>query len=301
MSAPLPASEPEPSADPQQLRADADRIHELHEAGDAPAARAACSALEAAAGDRLDDVVVRESVFTARFVRAVMDAEEGDLDRALTGYLAAASLPFDVDDPDQSHELAMALLNAGICWSAGGDPAAALVTYDDLLTQLGDAEDPVTSEQVIKARVNRGVALLELDRTAEAVAAADDVLDRLGDTLEPLVAEQRGMALRLRAQALRDLDRLEEAAATLLAADELATVDDPATRVQVVAASGERAELLAALGRAAEAVELLDTTANRFADEPEVAEVVVDLRRAEADLLDATGEGERAPDGRGSP
>lgn len=299
MSAPRSTSGPAATTGPRHLRADADRIHELHEAGELEAARAACDALEAAAGDRLDDVVIRESVFTARSVRARMDAESGDLDGALSGYLSAAALPFDVDDPDQSHELAMALLNAGICWSAGGDPAAAVATYDDLLLRLGDATDPVTGEQVVKARVNRGVALLELGRTDEAVAAADDVLDRLGDTLEPLVAEQRGMALRLRAQGLRDLERADDALATLTAVDALVAVDDAATRAQVVAATGERAELLAELGRAGEAIELLEATVDRFAGDEDVADVVVDLRHAEAELLEARGDVDRAAAVRG--
>lgn len=281
--------------DPQTLRALADRALELHETGDADGCLRTCAEVEETArrADR-SHPVVRESLFTVRFQRGVVHAERGELDTAVAAYLAAASLPVDEHDPDQTHELAMALLNAGICWSAADDPAAAVATYDDLLDRLGDATDPVTSEQVVKARVNRAVALLELGRPQDAVAGADALLADLGDTDDAVRAEQRGMALRLRAQALRDLGRLEDGAATLAAADALAAVDDPATRTQAVAAQGERAELLAALGRAEEAIAVLEDTAARFADDSELGEVVGDLRRAEAELLDATGQPDRA-------
>lgn len=290
-----PGTAPEGRRDPQRLRVAADRILEQHEAGDRDGARAGCDALEAdASDDDLTHPVVRESVFTARFQRAVIETEEGDLEAALAGYLSAAALPVDPDDPDQTHELAMALLNAGICWSNGGDPAAALATWDDLLDRVGDATDPVTAEQVTKARVNRGVALLDLDRPQAAADAAAEVLELLGAGTEPIVAEQRVMALRLQARAQRDLARPEEAAVTLAAAEPLGDVDDEATRTQVVVAIAERAEVLAELGRADEAIAVLEATVARFDGDPDVGPIVVDLRAAEAELLEATGDVERA-------
>lgn len=291
MSAPRSTSGADVPADPLQLRADADRIHELHEAGELAAARDACDALEAAAGDRLDDVVVRESVFTARSVRARMDAEAGDLDAALAGYLSAASLPFVLDDPDQSHELAMALLNAGICWASLDDPAAALATYDDLIDRVGDATDPATAEQVLKARVNRGVALLELDRPDEAVAAATEVLAMLGDVSGPVEAEQRVMTMRLRAAGLRELGRVADAVVTLEGADALVDVDDDNTRIQVAVAKAEQAEGLAELGELGEAIEVLASAAARFEDVPDLELTVEQLRAAEAELRQVAAEG----------
>jgi tetratricopeptide (TPR) repeat protein len=279
------------SSDPRDLRAAADRIHELHEAGDVDAAVAACDALERAAGDDLSDRVVRESVFTARFQRGVLATEAGDLDAAAAAYRAAAALPFDLADPDQSHELAMALLNVGICEGSVGDDEAALATYDDLVARLDGASDhPVTAEQVVRARVNRTVTLLQLDRAADAVAAAEALAAELPDD-DPAAAEQRGMALRVLAAALRELGRLEDATVALAETEPLAAVDAGGARAQAAAAQAERAELLVALGRPDEAITVLETTRGRIAGDPEVA---TELRLVEADVLEAVGEHDRA-------
>jgi tetratricopeptide (TPR) repeat protein len=279
--------------EPRQLRAAADRILELHEAGEIDAAHAACLQLERDAGGDLSDRVVRESVFTARFERGVLATEAGDLPAAAAGYLAAAGLPFDESDPDEAHELAMALLNAGIAWSALGDDTAALATYDELVTRLGAATDPVTRDQVVRARVNRAVALLSLDRFDDAVTAAAALAAEL-DADDPAEAEQRGMALRVRAAALRAGDRPEDAIVTLAEAEPLAEVAEVGAREQAAAAQGERAELLAELGRAGEAIELLERATVRFGDDPDLRGVVTQLLDAEAELLDATGEPGRA-------
>lgn len=276
------------------LRAAADRILELHEAGQIEAALEACDALdrEAARADPTDPVV-RESWFTARFERGVLYAELGDLDAAAAAYLDASRLPFDLDEPDEAHELAMALLNAGIGLEQTGDRDAALRTYDELLVRLEGATDPVTSEQVLRARVNRAVALLGLERPAEALTDAEVLAARL-DAADPLEAEQLGMIQRVRAAALRALDRVEEAVMALAAAEAVAAVEEGGARSQAAAAQGERAALLAELGRADEAIALLEETAARFGDDPEVGEVVDGLLQAEADLLDATGQHDRA-------
>lgn len=279
--------------EPQRLRAAADRILELHEAGDTGAAHAACLQLERDAGDDLSDPVVRESVFTARFQRGMLAAEAGDLPAAAAGYLAAAALPFDDSDPDETHELAMALLNAGIAWSALGDDTAALATYDELVTRLGAATDPVTRDQVVRARVNRAVALLSLERFDDAVTAAEALAPEL-DAGDPAEAEQRGMTLRVRAAALRARGRPEDAIVTLAEAELLVDAANGGARTQAVAAHGERAELLAELGRTNEAIEVLDQATTRFATDLDLREVVAQLIDAEAQLLEATGDLERA-------
>ncbi len=285
---------------PQDLRAAADEILELHESGDIEAAIAACGALLARIdGADLDDPVVRESAFTARFEAAALHAEVGDFEAAAADNLAAADeLPFDRDDPDQVHELALLLLNAGASFDAAGDPDRALATYDRLVDELGGASDPVTAEYVVRGRVNRAVCLLTLGRHDDAVAAAGGLAAEL-DSVDPFQAEQLGMARRIRAAALRALDRTEEAVVALAEAEILAAVAAAGARTQAAAAQGERAELLAELGRPEEAIAVLDATVSRFADDPEVAPVVADLRRAEADLLEATGHPERAASLRG--
>lgn len=279
-------------ADPQTLRAAADHLLELHDEGRLEEALDACLELERAAGDDLSDPVVRESVFTARFERGVLSAELGDLPAAAAGYLAAAALPFDDRDPDQSHEVAMALLNAGICWTALGDDAAALATYDELLSRVGGADGVVTADQVVRARVNRAAALLALGRAEAADAAAREVVHAL-DATDPGGAEQRSLALRVRAAALRERGRLEDAVLALAEA-EAAPPDEAGARVQVLAAQGERAELLRELGRETEAIDVLDDATARFADDADVHEVVTELVRVEAELLEAVGDRDRA-------
>jgi tetratricopeptide (TPR) repeat protein len=279
--------------DPRQLRADADHVLELHEAGRYDEALDACDEVVAAATD-LDHPVVRQSAFVARFERALILAELGELEDAADAAITAARvLPFDRDDPDQTHELAMLLVHGGTCHAALGDPAAALGVYDDLVAELGDARDPVTREQLIRGRVNRAVALLDLERTEDALAAGDALASEL-DADDPVLAEQLGMVHRLRASALRELGRPADAVVALEAVAALAEVPVGGARAQAAAAEGERAALLAELGQPHEAIARLDEAVDRLAGDPDIEPVVADLRRVEADLLEATGQHERA-------
>jgi tetratricopeptide (TPR) repeat protein len=270
-------------------------VLELHDAGELEAALAACVALldDAAAGD-VTDPVVRESLFAARFERALLLTELGDLAAAAEAYEVAARSPADLDDPDQRHEVAMALLNRGVCLDAVGDHRGALSAYDELVGSFGEADDPVTRDQVVRARVNRASALLAVDLPNEAMTVADGLIAEL-DPSEALEAEQLAMTVRLRAAALRALDRSDEAAASLADIDRC-TDEDPAARSQVAAAQRERAEMLAELGRSDEAIAILEAAVERFTDDPDpvVVEVLIDLLRAEADLLERSGQPQRA-------
>jgi tetratricopeptide (TPR) repeat protein len=188
----------------------------------------------------------------------------------------------------------MALLNRGVCLDAVGDHQGAIGAYDELVGSFGDADDPVTRDQVIRARVNRASALLAVDELHEALTVADGLIAEL-DPSEALEAEQLAMTVRLRAAALRALDRRDEAAASLADIDRCAD-EDPAARSQVAAAQRERAEMLAELGRSDEAIAILEAAVERFTDDPDpvVVEVLVDLLRAEADLLERSGQPQRA-------
>ncbi len=276
---------------PQALRASADRVLALHDDGRLEDALAACEQLltdlagvldAAPDADRLlaSDPVIRETLFAARFERALLLTELGELEEATPAYRLAAATPADLDDPDQRHEVAMALLNAGVCADACGDPAAALDAYDELAATFGDATDPVTRDQVVRGRVNRAATLLAVDRPHEALVVADALVAEL-DPMDALQAEQLAMTARLRSAALRELDRLADAVDTLAIVDGL-NDDQPGARCQVAAAQRERAELLAGLGRADEAMAVLDRALARFAGEPDpgVVEVLDDLRCA---------------------
>jgi tetratricopeptide (TPR) repeat protein len=282
-------------ADPQRLRARADAVLELHDASDLEGALEACDALleDALAADP-DDPVVRETLFAARFERALLLTELGELVEAADAYALAATSPADLADPDQRHEVAMALLNRGICLDAVGDHRGALGAYDELIGAFGDADDPVTKDQVVRARVNRASALLAADDLHEALTVADGLIAEL-DPSESLEAEQLAMTVRLRAAVLRALDRRDEAADSLAEVDRC-TDEDPAARSQVAAAQRERAEVLAELGRSEEAIDILEAAVARFTDDPDpvVVEVLIDLLRAEADLLERAGDTGRA-------
>jgi tetratricopeptide (TPR) repeat protein len=282
-------------AEPQRLRARADAVLELHEADELDEALVVCEALllDLRSADT-SDPVVRETLFTARFERGLLLTELGDLPAAAAASAEAAATPADPSDPDQRHEVAMALLNRGICLDAVGDHRGALGAYDELIAGHGHADDPVTRDQVIRARVNRASALLAVDDLHEALTVADGLLAEL-DPSEALEAEQLAMTVRLRAAALRALDRRDEAAASL-AEVERCTDEDPAARSQVAAAQRERAEVLAELGRSDEAIAILEAAVERFTDDPDpiVVDVLIDLLRAEADLLERAGDPERA-------
>jgi tetratricopeptide (TPR) repeat protein len=281
------------SEGPRDVRAAADALLELHGSGRFEEALAACADLIARADDLADDVV-RESAFTARFERGALLAELGDFEAAAGAHLEAAEvLPFDRADPDQFHELALLLLNAGTSLDAAGQPERAVPIYDRLCDELGDASDPVTSELVVRGRVNRAVSLLRLERFEDALAGAGALARDLGSD-DPVLAEQLGMAQRVRAAALRGLGRAEEAVVALAQAETLTAVSVGGARSQAAAAQSERAELLVELGRADEAIAVLEATVERLGDDPDVAPEVDDLRRAEAELLEATGQHDRA-------
>jgi tetratricopeptide (TPR) repeat protein len=272
-------------SDPAALRAYADAVLEQHEAGDLEGALESCERLLAATGEGdLDDPVVRETLFTARFERALLLTELGELEIAAEAYAQAATTPADMDDPDQRHERAMAQLNHGICLVAAGEHQAALRVYDRLIATFRDAADPVTRDQVVRARVNRSAALLAIGELAAARAAAEELIDEL-DGRDALDAEQLAMAVRLRAAAFQGADRDEEAAEALAVAEAL-EAEDAAARVQVVAASRERAELLAALGRFEEAAAVANAVVARFSGDrdPAVIEAVEDLVDQELSL-----------------
>jgi tetratricopeptide (TPR) repeat protein len=274
--------------DPGAFRERADQVLELHEQGRLDQALDAAVALahDASEADTAHPVV-RESLFAARFERALLLTELGDLPAAALAYADAATTPADLDDADQRHEIAMALLNRAICLDAVGDHDAAIEVYDDLVTRFRESDDPVTADQVVRARVNRAAALLALDRIGEALTAADVLVRQLdpGDALE---AEQLAMTVRLQAAALRAMDRDAEAAEAL-AGVERCTAEDPAARSQVAAAHRERANILVALGRAPEALATLDAVIARFRGErdPMVVEVIDEVLDLRAGLVDA--------------
>lgn len=273
--------------EPLELRARCDLLLEQHEAGAFESAldTATAIAVDAADGD-LTHPIVRESLFTARFERALILSELGDLAQAAAAYQDAAETPADLDDPDQRHEIAMALLNRGICLDAVGDHDAAVTTYDQVLARFRGADDPVTHDLVVRTRVNRASALLAEDRVGEALTAAEVLIAELdpGDALE---AEQLAMCVRLRAAALTASERVAEAAEALTAV-EPCTDTDPAARAQVAAALRERARFLVELDRIDDAVAALDRLAARFTDEDD-PDVLEELEQA-ASLRSALAE-----------
>ena len=267
----------------QQLRDRADQVLELHEAGEFDAALEAAESLEAAAaaGD-LTDEVVRESLFTARFERALLLSDLGEVEQAADAYARAAATPTDPDDPDQRHEVAMALLNRGICLDATGDPQAAITAYDEVVARFGDADDPVTADLAVRARTNRAASLLGLGQATAAIDEVTTISAELADN-EPLAVEQLLIGRRLRAAAEHQLGRVEAAlaAVTGLPGQDL---DDPAVVVQRAAAEHDRAELLLELDRTDEAGDALDHLDGLVTAEPELADLGDEVARTRARL-----------------
>lgn len=186
---------------PQTLRATVDRGFELHETGDLDATLAHYDGVLAAAPAAVDPVTV-ESLFAARFDRAVVLTELGDLEAAAEAFAAAASgLP--AGDPDVAHEIAMAELNRGVCLQLLERHDEALTVYSAIVGRFPDAgDDPVLHEQVVKAMVNRCATLEVLGRRREAVGAVDAVLDHLAGVDDLWVDEQRAILREVRDRAL---------------------------------------------------------------------------------------------------
>lgn len=282
--------------DPQALRATVDRGFEIHESGDLPAALDHYDAVLAFPPSGSDPVTV-ESLFAARFDRAVVLTELGELERAAEAYRdAAAGLP--ADDPEVQHEIAMASVNRGICLTMLERHDEALAVYDEVVERFAAPSDPVTREQVTKAMVNRSAVLEAEQRWKDALVAADAVLEHLASDGDLWAHEQRAMALRSRAVALRALDRPDDAVEAYRRVHALGDGDDviAPVRAQVAAAMAEHAELLHELGRDDEALALLSELETRYGadDEPQVVDVLAQALREQAALLDASGELDRA-------
>lgn len=189
-----------PTPDPQSLRAAVDRGFELHEAGDLETALTHYDAVLAGATPATDPVTV-ESLFAARFDRAVVLTELGELEDAADAFAAAAGgLP--VGDPEVAHEIAMAELNRGVCLQLLDRSDEALTVYASVVGRFPDPVDPVLREQVVKAMVNRCATLDELGRRREAVDAVDGVLRFLEDCDDVWVEEQRALLGEVRRTAL---------------------------------------------------------------------------------------------------
>lgn len=231
----------------QQLRSAADRLIELHESGDLDAVLSLADEVSAAALGWVEpDEIVRESLFIARFQRAIALTEREDLTGAARAYAEAAETPSDPDDPDQRHEVAMALLHRGMCLDALDEPELAIEAYGRVVERFGGAEDPVTRDQVVRARVNRSVAWLNAGDPKAARTEAEDLAGEL-DRSVPLDAEQWIMTRRISAAALQSTGRAEQAVNVLSEVDTV-ELDDPSVLEQQASAELERAELLEALG-----------------------------------------------------
>lgn len=226
-----------------ELRSAADRLIELHEAGELDAVLELADEVTAIADDGdVSDEVVRESLFIARFQRAMVLTEREDLRAAAQAYADAASVPTDADDPDQRHEVAMALLHQAMCLDALAEPQQALAVYDQIVQRFGVAEDPVTRDQVVRARVNRAASHLHVGDAASSLQEAQELIDLLDPTM-PLDAEQWVMARRIAAAALQALDRPQDAV-TILAGVGVIDLDDPTVREQQAQAHRDRAQVL---------------------------------------------------------
>ena len=270
-------------ADVQRLRHELDVILELHESGELEQALERCETLAERTADVGEgaDPVQRETAFAARFERALLLTELGELDVAAQAYAQAAGVPVDESDPDQRHETAMALLNRGICLDAVEQHEQALDAYEQLITRFAHAEDPVTRDQVVRARVNRAAGLLALDRPAAAIDAVEQFEAELSRH-DALDAEQLVLALRIAAAATAVLEEPEVAAAVIDGLEPL-TDDDPAVRVQVAAARVEQADLLAEDAAAADRLALVLT---RYEEDPDpaVQEALAAVRERLSDL-----------------
>lgn len=237
-----------------ELRSAADRLIELHEAGDLDAVLTLADEVARMAGAlEASDDIVRESLFVARFQRAMALTERHELAQAAGAYADAAATPTDLDDPDQRHEVAMALLHQGMCLDALDAPEEAVAVYADIVRRFGAADDPVTRDQVVRARVNGAVSHLNAGAVDVALEQARDLIDELDPSL-PLDAEQWIMARRIAAAALAALERPDDAIDVLVAAG-VADLDDEGVREQQAQAHLDRGRLLDELGRSGAAAE----------------------------------------------
>ena len=229
----------------EDLRGAADRIIALHEDGEFEAALELADevvTVAAAAHERRrDDPIARESLFVARFERALLLAQSGRYVEAAGAFAEAADTPIDPEDPDQRHEVAMALLHQGMCHDQAGQIDEAIGAYETVIEGFALAGDAVTRDQVVRARANRAAALLMRGDLEAATAAAHELRQDL-DPAAPLDAEQWVLAARIEAAALSRAGDVEQARDRLQATRQV-TADAPEVVEQRELAEAELAEL----------------------------------------------------------
>lgn len=228
------------------LREAADRIIALHEEGEVEAALELADEVVMAASvaqeRRSDDPIVRESLFVARFERALLLAQSERYVEAAGAFAQAADTPIDPEDPDQRHEVAMALLHQGMCHDQAGQVNEAIEAYEAVIDRFALAGDAVTRDQVARARANRAAALLTRGDLEAAAQAAHELRQHL-DPSARLDAEQWVLAARIEAAALSRAGAVEQARDCLQDTRQV-TSDAPEVLEQRELAEAELTELV---------------------------------------------------------
>jgi tetratricopeptide (TPR) repeat protein len=195
-------------------------------------------------------------------------------DRAFDAFLdgrnldAAAAYREGAADPVAAPcEVAGSLYNCGVLLGSGGEFAASVCVYDELIARFGDAVDPDLRQYVARTYVNRAGMLAMLDRPDEALAAFDDTIARFGDSGEWLDRDQVARALRLRGNVLGELGRTTEELASYDAlAERFAQSTQPGTRREIDLMLASRGAALGKLGRTQEAIVVLDAVIEGLAE-----------------------------------
>jgi tetratricopeptide (TPR) repeat protein len=154
----------------------------------------------------------------------------------------------------------------------GGDSAAAIAAFNEVVSRFAEAPEPALRERVAKALVNKGVALRQAGDTAGEIAAYDEVVVRFADAPEPALIEWVAWALVYKGVASgQSGDHAAEIAAYDEVVARFAEAPEAAIREQVAWALVFKGGALRQSGDHVAAIAAYDEVVARFAEAPEAA------------------------------
>lgn len=152
-------------------------------------------------------------------------------------------------DADLHDQVIKAMINQAILSEQTGDPAAARIGYDAIVTRFGDSDDPNIARHVTQALYGRATLLFAARSWSAAILAFDEVLERDLDNVPDDAIEYKVGPLFRQAGAFSALGMADEALTKFDAAIRLLEEhNDPLDRQRLGAALFNRAVLLRGTG-----------------------------------------------------
>lgn len=165
-------------------------------------------------------------------------------------------------------KLAEDAFTRGIAFHQAGDHAAALATYDDIVTRFADAQEPFLRGLVAMASIAK-TFVTETESKPAAIAVYDDVVARFADAQEPVLRGVGAAALIAKGLKASDPDAAIKAYDSVVV--HFADAPEPVLREFVAKALVSKALVFETVNDDASATAAYDDVIGRFGDAKEAA------------------------------